>query len=140
MYTKILLASDGSEHSHRAIDEALKMVDPYKDKVHIEVVYAVDGDQSKKDVLKYGDSDTASLKRKEKFQSTIEYIEAKGLAADITILHGQPAETLIEYANEGDYDCVLVGSRGRNKFQTLILGSVSHKLVKYIQCPVIVVK
>ncbi|SDJ16913.1 universal stress protein [Salimicrobium halophilum] len=140
MFTKILLASDGSDHSNRAIDEALKMVDPYKDQVHIEVVYAVDGDQSKKDVLQYGDSDTASLKRKERFQSTIEYIEDKGLGADITILHGQPAETLIEYANEGDYDCVLVGSRGRNKFQTLILGSVSHKLVKYVNHPVIVVK
>lgn len=140
MFTKILLASDGSDHSNRAIDEALKMVDPYKEQVHIEIVYAVDGDQSKKDVLKHGDSDTASLKRKAKFQSTIEYIEDKGISADITILHGQPAETLIEYANEGDYDCVIVGSRGRNKFQTLILGSVSHKLVKYVERPVIVVK
>ncbi|SIS38626.1 universal stress protein [Salimicrobium flavidum] len=140
MFTKILLASDGSEHSIRAIDYALKMVDTYKEKVHIELVYAVDGDQSKKDVLKYGDSDTASMKRKEKFKSTVDYIEEQGVSTDITILHGQPAETLIEYANEGDYDCVIVGSRGRNKFQTLVLGSVSHKLVKYVQTPVIVVK
>ncbi|WP_181347973.1 universal stress protein [Thalassobacillus sp. CUG 92003] len=140
MFKRILLATDGSEHSQRAIDETIKMVTPYKDQVTIDLVYAVDGETSKSDVLKYGDAQTATIKRKEKFLPTIQSIEAQEIDADIILLHGNPAETIIEYANEHDYDCVVVGSRGRNKFQTLILGSVSHKLVKYVQAPVIVVK
>ncbi|KHE72583.1 universal stress protein [Halobacillus sp. BBL2006] len=140
MFNKILLATDGSEHSSRAIKQAIKMVSPYKDQVKIDLIYAVDGDTSKSDVLKYGDSHTATIKRKERFMETIQGIESKGVKADIILLHGEPAEEIVEYANNHDYDCVVIGSRGRNKFQTLILGSVSHKLVKYIQSPVIVVK
>ncbi|WP_431801929.1 universal stress protein [Halobacillus andaensis] len=140
MFKNILLATDGSEHSNRAIDQTLKMVAPYKDQVNIELVYAVDGEKSKNDVLKYGDSHTATAKRKEKFLDTVQYIEDQGVQAEISILHGEPAETLIDYANENAYDCVVIGSRGRNKLQTLILGSVSHKIVKYVKSPVIVVK
>lgn len=140
MFKHILLGTDDSEHSSRAIDQAIKMVEPYKDKVKIELVYAVDGETSKKDVLKYGDSNTATIKRKEKFLDVIQMIERHGVQADITLLHGDPAETLIEYANDNDYDCVVIGSRGKNKFQTLVLGSVSHKIIKYVKAPVIVVK
>ncbi|WP_226579664.1 universal stress protein [Halobacillus litoralis] len=140
MYTNILLATDGSAHSKRAIEETLKMVDPYKNHVRIDLIYVVDGETSKEDVLKYGDSHTASMKRKEKFFDTLSFIEERGMKADVIIQHGEPAETIIEYANAHEYDCVVAGSRGKNKLQTWMLGSVSHKLVKYIQAPVIVVK
>ncbi|GGF34753.1 universal stress protein [Halobacillus andaensis] len=140
MFTTILLATDGSAHSKRAIEQAIQMVSPYKEQVTLELVYAVDGDTSKEDILKHGDSSTATLKRKEKFYEAIQEIEASGVKSDITILHGEPAETIVEYANNRSYDCVVVGSRGRNKLQTLILGSVSHKLMKYIKAPVMVVK
>ncbi|WP_101846895.1 universal stress protein [Halobacillus sp. Marseille-P3879] len=140
MFKNILLATDGSAHSQRAVEQAIQMVSPYKNEVTIELVYAVDGEVSKEDILQYGDSHTATIKRKEKFYETIKEIEANGLTADITILHGDPAESIIEYSNERSYDCVVVGSRGRNKLQTLILGSVSHKLMKYIKAPVMVVK
>ncbi|UOR13665.1 universal stress protein [Halobacillus amylolyticus] len=140
MFNKILLATDGSDHSNRAIEQTVKMVSPYKEQVTIDLIYAVDGETSKSDILKYGDSNTATIKRKEKFLDTIQHIKSQGIQADIILLHGEPAEEITEYANHHEYDCVVVGSRGRNKLQTLILGSVSHKLVKYIQSPVIVVK
>ncbi|MCP3029428.1 universal stress protein [Halobacillus sp. A5] len=140
MFKNILLATDGSDHSKRAIEQAIQMTAPYKDQVTLELVYSVDGDTSKEDILKHGDSSTAAVKRKERFFEVIQEIEASGVKTGITILHGDPAETIIEYANERNYDCVVVGSRGRNKLQTLILGSVSHKLMKYIKCPVMVVK
>lgn len=140
MFKKILLATDGSEHSSRAIDQALKMAGPYKDQLTINLIYVVDGSSSKEDVLKYGDPHTATIKRKEKFFDTLSYIEEKGVKTDVIILHGEPSKEITEYANENDYDCVVIGSRGRNKFQTFILGSVSHKIVKYVQVPVMVVK
>ncbi|ASF38914.1 MULTISPECIES: universal stress protein [Halobacillus] len=140
MFKNILLATDGSDHSRRAIDQTLKMVSPHKEEVHIDLVYVVDGETSKQDVLNYGDSHTATKKRKEKFLDVIKYVESAGVSTKFLMLHGDPAEEMIEYANQEDYDCVVIGSRGRNKWQTLILGSVSHKLVKYVQSPVIVVK
>lgn len=35
---------------------------------------------------------------------------------------------------------VLVGSRGLNSVQEMVLGSVSHKIAKRVQCPVLIVK
>ena len=136
---KILVATDGSEHAKRALEKAIELAGKEEDSV-INLMYVVDGETSKSDVLQYGDSDTASFKREKKLQESVDLVEAKGIKAKLMIEHGDPEEMLIDHANSNDYDLVLVGSRGRNKFQTMMLGSVSHKLVKHIDAPVMVVK
>ncbi|WP_336511525.1 universal stress protein [Alteribacter salitolerans] len=106
----------------------------------MELLYVVDGNKSKSDVLKYGDSDTASFKRKEMLQKYEAKLFNKGVNYETKILHGSPAETIIEHANDGEYDCLVMGSRGRNEFQTFILGGVSHKVMKHVKSPVMLVK
>ncbi|AJD89515.1 universal stress protein [Jeotgalibacillus malaysiensis] len=136
---KLLVATDGSEHAKRALLKAIEVAGQDQEAV-IDLVYVVDGETSKSDVLHYGDSDTASYKREKKFKESVDLVESKGVKANLLIKHGDPEEVLIDYANSNEYDLVFVGSRGRNKFQTMVLGSVSHKLVKHIDAPVMVVK
>ncbi|KIL53575.1 universal stress protein [Jeotgalibacillus alimentarius] len=136
---KLLVATDGSEHAKRALKKAIDLARKDEESV-ITLMYVVDGETSKSDVLQYGDSDTASYKREKKLQESVNLVKAEGIKANLIIEHGDPEEMLIDHANSNDYDLVLVGSRGRNKFQTMVLGSVSHKLVKHIDAPVMVVK
>lgn len=65
MYKNVLLAADGSENSVRAAEHALAMIENEQDS-HMDIIFAVDGDKSKSDVLKYGDSHVINSKRKEK--------------------------------------------------------------------------
>ncbi|WP_026688911.1 universal stress protein [Alteribacter aurantiacus] len=139
MFNKILLAVDGSEHADRATDKAIALARLSKNAT-VELLYVVDGNKSKSDVLKYGDSDTASFKRKEMLKAYEAKLYNKSVAYETTILHGSAAQTIIEHANKGQYDCLVMGSRGRNEFQTFLLGGVSHKVMKHVKAPIMLVK
>ena len=56
------------------------------------------------------------------------------------MLHGEPGPTIVEYANKQSCDMVVIGSRGLNKLQEMVLGSVSHKVAKRVNCPVLISK
>jgi nucleotide-binding universal stress UspA family protein len=55
------------------------------------------------------------------------------------IEHGEPSEEILRVADEGDYDLVVVGSRGLGRLGSLMLGSVSKDVVAGSPRPVMVV-
>jgi SulP family sulfate permease len=57
------------------------------------------------------------------------------------IIRGEePGPTIVKYVNENNFDVVVMGSRGLNAIQEFVLGSVSHKVAKRANCPVLIVK
>jgi len=139
MYKKILIAVDGSEHSLRATDEAVKIANLMHQSV-IEVVLVAEFSQAKSDVLHSQGKDELELSRRQQILPVEEKLNAHDLNYEIKILHGEPGPNIIKHANEGDFDLVVIGSRGLNVFQEMVLGSVSHKVVKRVDCPVLIVK
>ncbi len=138
MYKKILLATDGSEHSIRSTQHAVnfaKMSDGT-----VDVVYVVDSRTSKADVLHKLDKYQVKKEREAKIAPIVELLEESEVSYQTSFLHGEPGPTIVEYANDHHFDCIIVGSRGLNKLQTMILGSVSHKIAKRVKCPVLIVK
>lgn len=47
---------------------------------------------------------------------------------------------IVSFANRGNFDIVIIGSRGLNSFQEMVIGSVSHKVAKRANAPVLIVK
>ena len=69
-----------------------------------------------------------------------ELLQAAGIPYSVQIIHGEPGPAVVAYANKVKADLVILGSRGLNKLQEFVLGSVSHKVAKRVHCPVLIVK
>ncbi|MCS5501165.1 universal stress protein [Lysinibacillus sp. A4] len=137
MYKYILLAVDGSENSVRAAKEAVKIA---SENSLIEMVYVADFEKAKTEVLHAVSSESLLLERKRKVALVEEVLRVAGSNFKLTILHGTPGPIIVKYANEKQVDLVIIGSRGLNTLQEMVLGSVSHKVMKHVHCPALIVK
>lgn len=137
MYKHILLAVDGSENAVRAAKEAVKIA---TEESLIEMVYVADFEKAKTEVLHATSSESLLLERKRKVAPIEEVLKETGKNYKLTILHGTPGPEIVKYANEKQVDVVVIGSRGLNGLQEMVLGSVSHKVMKRVHCPALIVK
>jgi nucleotide-binding universal stress UspA family protein len=78
--------------------------------------------------------------RKQRVIAVEEKAVKAGVRYETKILHGEPGPEIVKYANENKVDLIVLGSRGLNALQELVLGSVSHKVAKRAHCPVMIVK
>ncbi|MEC5425947.1 universal stress protein [Virgibacillus sp. C22-A2] len=139
MYKKVLLASDGSQHAKRAAENAINITACGSDST-LEVLYVVDADKAKSDVLNNWNAIDVNDSRKVQMEEVDRLAKEAGVKYEIKILHGEPGPSIVDYANKNDADIVVVGSRGLNGLQEFVLGSVSHKVAKRANCPVLIVK
>lgn len=135
---KIFLAADGSDHSRRALAKAIQLAKASD--ASIDIVHVVSAKESKEAALNSTGKIDLETKRKRMMQPLFDTIEAEGIAYEYVELRGEPDVELVKYANRDPFEYVVVGSRGLNTFQEFVLGSVSHKLAKRAQAPVIIVK
>lgn len=140
MFKKILLAGDGSKHSLRACEKAAYIAGKTEG-AFITLVHVVDDLPSRTDVM---DEEMQPRDipdhRKERVQSMVKYLEQEEIQFEVKHVFGEPGPTIVREANDHEADLVVLGSRGLNQFQQMVLGSVSHKVIKRANCPVMVVK
>lgn len=137
MYNSILLAVDGSDNSLRSAKEVLNFIG---EQTIVTILTIVDVDESKVDVLHGKQGKSLTSEREDKLSHITEVFKKNSVKYEMKIAHGIPAEKVVELANSGDYQVVILGSRGLNSLQEMVLGSVSHKVAKHSKIPVIIVK
>lgn len=138
MYSHIVLAADGSDNALRAAKHAVALAKLGTGK--IEVVYVADFKKAKYEVLHAESNEALDYERRQKVRPVEELLIAEAITYEVKILHGEPGPTIVEYVNKQEADLVIIGSRGLNSLQEMVLGSVSHKVVKRVKAPVLVVK
>lgn len=122
MFTKIVLATDGSNHSVRATEYAIELAKKFAGIV--DVVYVVDNHSSRADVLHHREKIILEKKHRDKILAVEKSLEQSNLTYHIHILHGEAVPTLVRFIDDNESNCVVIGSRGLNKIQTFLLGSV----------------
>jgi len=101
---------------------------------YISLVYVVDPDEALMENL------DQNSKHRAKLQPVEDVLRKAGARFGTILLEGKPGSTIVEYANKHEFDLVVIGSRGLNSLQEFVLGSVSHKVAKRAECPVLIVK
>jgi nucleotide-binding universal stress UspA family protein len=128
--SKILVAVDGSESAEKALKYAVQLAKKHKAKVTL---------------LNVGESKLFGFKP-EVAREVGEHIlsdaaaKVKGLKLNTQLEFGNPAETLIEVAEKGNYDLIVVGSRGLSSVKRFFLGSVSDDVSHHAKCSVLIVR
>ncbi|GKV57254.1 universal stress protein [Sporosarcina sp. NCCP-2222] len=136
---KIAVAIDGSENALRAATHAITLAKHFPE-AHLEFIYVADYDKAKDERLLSQNEESLLLKRRQKVEPVLELAQTAGLQAKMTLLKGNPSQEIIKYVNAQAMDQLIMGSRGLNTFQEMMLGSVSHKVMKHVDCPVTIVK
>ncbi|HEX7056992.1 MAG TPA: universal stress protein [Bacilli bacterium] len=76
----------------------------------------------------------AVVKRAEKILQSLD------VSHRVTMLEGNPAAEIVQYAKRAGSQLIVIGSRGLSGLKKLMLGSVSHHVVQLSDIPVLVVK
>ena len=57
-----------------------------------------------------------------------------------SIVQGRPANQIVEAVKEGNFDLIVMGSRGIGGIKGVLLGSVADRVADHAECPVMIVK
>lgn len=131
---KILVAYDGGEPAHRALDMAAELAKQFDSMVG--VVSVIPFHPGRAPIDPWDDRPV----------HTAELAEARGLLAERgieAILHepsGEPAKMIEQIAEEGGYDVIVVGSRGLGPLSRFLEGSVSEHVATHAGATVIIAR
>jgi len=128
--SKILVAVDGSEDSKKALRYAVQLSSKFKADSALLNVQQSTLFKLKPDVTKdVGERILSEASN-----------EAKGAKFDKKVEFGNPAETIINVAEKGKYDLIVVGKRGLGAVKRFFLGSVSDDVSHHAKCSVLIVR
>ncbi len=144
---KILIATDGSDFSEAAIDEACRMVIRPGDEVLViscyEDAYPIAAEPFAISAEFYQKFEDSMNELSEGFlTSAKDVIEQKfpeGVVISTEVIRGSAPQEIVEKAGKWGADLIVVGSHGRG-FWGRLLGSVSNGVVHHAPCTVLVVK
>ena len=139
MFKRILLATDGSSHAERALEYAQDLA--LRDDAQVIVVHAFEpvptylgepcGDQIVARHVAVG---------REVANEAAQKLQEAGVGVIVEVLEGPPADAILRVADIRQSDLIVMGSRGQGELASLLLGSVSHRVLARAQTPVMVVR
>ena len=144
IFSKILIAIDGSDASMDAADYAVSISEQYNAELYaLHVIHPADVD------LLPGPAQTSAyslvINTNKESEEYLDKVKLKANEYAITIKTEvisaiNVAEGIVDYAEDKNTDIIVVGTRGKSGIKKALLGSVASNVVTYTHCPVLVIK
>lgn len=138
MYRRILVPTDGSEGSRAAVEHAIDLAKSFDAALHTLHVIDTDvvPDAEMVDVF-----DAFHEAGEQAVNSVVDEAEAAGLeTVEASIAQGTAHQAILDYVENRDIDLVVMGTHGRTGLDRYLLGSVTEKVVRASDTPVLTIR
>jgi len=135
VFHHILMATDFSEASHRALSGAIALA--AQNHAHLSVVHVLRTDWRYEILDNPPELDRERTDAQRRLEAATRDLGFGRALDSIIIRHGPVAQKVLALAEEVGADLLVIGTRGRAGLTKLALGSVAEELLRVAPCPVI---
>jgi nucleotide-binding universal stress UspA family protein len=122
---RILCALDLEPNSPRIAQMGLALAGTYQSEIHFFCALKRDYDNEQEQI---------------RMMRELVEMEGKEIKAHFTVKYGEPAKEILELAEHGNMDLVIMGHHTRKTLEEYLLGSVTKRVIPNCACPVLIVR
>ncbi len=145
MYSSIVVGTDGSETAAEAVRQATELAKSLGAKLHVVSAYEPVPEGRLRDERQQVPDDMQwMINPREDVDGTLkeaaERIQQDGVEVEIFAREGDPADAILDVAEEKGADLIVVGNKGMTGAKRFLLGSVPNKVSHHAPCSVMIIR
>jgi nucleotide-binding universal stress UspA family protein len=145
MFRSIVVGTDGSETAGEAVREAIELAKAVSASVDLVSAYEPVSQQRLREEARQAPADLQwMVNPREDVDATLrdaaERVEAAGVEVQTFAREGDPADAILDVAEERGADLIVVGNKGMTGAKRFLLGSVPNKVSHHAPCSVLIIR
>jgi nucleotide-binding universal stress UspA family protein len=145
MFGSIVVGTDGSGTAGEAVRQATELAQAIGAKVHLVSAFEPVGNQRLREERQQVPEDMSwMVNQREDVDATLrdaaEKIKEAGVDVETYARQGDPADAILDVAEEKNADLIVVGNKGMSGAKRFLLGSVPNKVSHHAPCSVMIIR
>jgi nucleotide-binding universal stress UspA family protein len=145
MFSSIVVGTDGSETARKAVRAAVDLAGTLGATLDVVSAYEPVPAQRLRQEARQAPADLQwTITPREDVEATLaeaaEELEGTGVAVRTYAREGDPADAILDVAEERGADLIVVGNKGMTGAKRFLLGSVPNKVSHHAPCSVLIIR
>ncbi|MGI6721379.1 MAG: universal stress protein [Anaerovoracaceae bacterium] len=136
---KILIPIDGSGYALRAVEYAAKLAEKFE--ATVDIIYVIVYEANFMDSAMVIESLGEKAANEALTDAETEFAKHSNIKPGRIIEAGSSAaNVVVNVAEKGKYDTIVMGSKGKSNLERFLVGSVSNRIMQHAPCTVTLVR
>lgn len=140
MLERIVVAVDGSDHAHKALETAVDLAESLKHPARLIIVH-VNPSVSLNEPALGVDLEARIAEEGQHIIAPVEQLlSGHSIPYETLLIAGDPVNEICRVSRDRACNLIVMGTGGKSVLAEIVVGSVSHGVLKHAECPVLTVK